>query len=319
MQDFLENITSDFKNIWRYERFYPHKFLPSEKLYIDDLFTPIEDSKYLDGVNLCLKREDKNITGSLKSRGVAYQIAVAKQNKINRFVISTSGNAGITSSIFLNKYGGDIIVVTADSIPRKKIHALQKKCKYLLIAKNPMHVAGYISKKYNFFNLRPSRDENSIYGYYSIGFEIYEQLKNIPENIFIYSTSGSSFIGIYESFKILKEQNLIQSIPKMYAVNRNTVRTFRNNKTSEICHKTGGRIIQITREEFDSESFDTSFEGRSVLHAIRKIAPTGKTMAILTGSRYAEIPNIKDDIFRIEKLEDIDMYIKEKFPNSLEL
>jgi threonine synthase len=313
MQDFLNNTTSNFKNIWRYQEFYPHTFSAEEKLYIDDSFTPIEKSEYIPNIDLYLKREDKSETGSLKSRGVGYQISIAKQSNVKNFVIPTSGNAGITASLYLKKYGGNVIVVTSDSIPEKKFFTLQEKCKYLLISKNPIHTAAYISKKYDFYNLRPSKDDNSIYGYYSIGFEIFEQLNKLPDNIFIYSTSGSSFIGIYESLLILRKYNLIKSIPKMFAVRKEGIRTFRLNEVSEICTKTNGEIIEVTPEQFDSENFETSFEGRSALYAVRTKNPTGTTMAILTGSRYKDSLNFQNKITRIENLDDVDCYMKQNF------
>ncbi len=309
MQDFSKKLISDKRNLWRYINFYPKPLSSEDQMHVESCFTPLEKSNYMEECELFLKREDKNETGSLKTRGLAYQLSIAKEEGFNDFVVSTSGNAGITAAIYLKKYGGNLIVITSNNIPQKKIDALKKSCKHLLLASNPTHIANYISLKYNFKNIRPSRDPNSIPGYYSLGFEVFEQNKGLFDNIFIYSSSGSSFIGLYKSFLILKEAGEINQIPKMFAVIRNTVKNFRHNEILKICEETGGQEILVTTEQFDNENFDTSYEGRSVLHAIRKLNPDGKTLAILTGSRYADIEEQTIQAAEIHNLQDVDNYM----------
>jgi len=310
MQEFLSKINLDFENLWRYASFYPDNFSKKEMLYLDNKFTVLEKNKNIKNVNLFLKREDRSITNSLKNRGVSYQLSCAKKEGFDKFVLSTSGNAGITACQFLEKHGGEIIVVTSKNIPKRKIIKLKELCKNLILSNNPPHTANYISKKYYYKNIRPSRDKNSIPGYYSLGFEIFEQLNSVPNNIFTYVTSGSSFIGIYKSFQILKDLKCITKIPALYAVRKIGIKTYRDKEVQEICDKTGGQIIGISTEEHDSEIFKTSFEGRSTLQAVRKTKPMGLTVAILTGSKYPRKEANLDKIHQVSTIEEIDNYFK---------
>jgi len=309
MKDFFNKVNKNHKNLWRYENFYPQKFSPTEQLFIEDSFSPLIESNYLPNIELYLKREDNNITGSLKTRGMAYQLAVAKKEN-NKFVISTSGNAGLTASQYLKKYNGEIIVITSKDIPLRKINALKSHCNNLLISTNPPHTANYISKKYNYKNLRPSKDENSIYGYYSLGFEIFEQLHEAPDHLFTYATSGSSFLGIYDSFKTLEKLGEIDKIPAMYAVRKEGITTYRNKEILEICTKTGGKIINISRQGHDSETLNTSYEGRCTLNAIRQIKPDGTVIGILTGRKYNYDKSDINTITSVKNLQDIDNYMQ---------
>jgi len=312
MQDLFKNLDKSKYNVWRYNYYYPQQLDVKDQLTIDNDFSPLETYN-----DFYIKREDKNKSGSLKSRGISYQLAIAKKNKIDKFVLSTSGNAGITTSLFLKKYGGNLIVVTSENVPDRKIEKLKNTCSHLLIAKNPTHIANYISKKYSLKNLRPSRDQNSIPGYYSLGFETYEQIQQDIDNIFIYSSSGSSFIGLFESFKILKKLNIISKIPKMFATRRQNVVNFRHKQVLDICHQTGGKEIIVNNTDFDAIDFDTSHEGRSAMFAALKENPTGTTVIYLTGKKYTETfdTSLVSPII-ITNLTDVDKYMKSNFINS---
>lgn len=312
MQEFIQKIDQTTENIWRYESFLEESFEPSEKLFLQETFTPFEKSNYLENVDLFLKREDKSITGSLKCRGLAYQLSVAMRKGESKFVISTTGNAGITLQKFLEKYSGEVIVITAKNIHSKKINVLKKVCPNLLFAKNPPHIANFISNKYGYKNFRPSKDDTSIPGYLSLGFEIFEQVKGkLPANIFTYVTSGSSFIGLYQSFLKLKELNLISALPRMYAVRADHVTTYRDNEVKKITEETSGEIITVSQKEYDNERFDTSYEGRSTIFAVRKLMPKGSVLAILTGEKYTE-EETNQEIPEIITLSDVERYM-EKF------
>jgi len=313
MQSFEENIISCFTNLWRYAGFYPEGFALEKQLYIDKKFTKLEKSKHIKNIDLYLKREDQSLTGSLKSRGLAYQLSIAKKENYKKFVISTSGNAGITTNEFLKKYGGELIVITSDSIPDYKIQTLKENCKNLIIADNPPHIANYISKKYGYKNLRPSRDANSIPGYYSLGFEIYEQLKKAPDHIFTYSTSGSSFIGIFSAFKILKEMKCIKKIPALHAVHKKGIKTYRKDQIDKICKLSSGNIIEIQTKEHDSEIFNTSFEGRCTLQAIRKIKPKGLVVGIITGQKFPLSKHKQNNFYKVNNIKDVDKFMHETF------
>ena len=59
--------------------------------------TPLESFVYK-GIEVLVKREDANVTGSHKDRGIWPLLDFYRKKKIEKFAISSSGNAGISAA-----------------------------------------------------------------------------------------------------------------------------------------------------------------------------------------------------------------------------
>jgi len=221
MSIFQNKITKNKKGVWRYIEFYDKLIKSENRISLNNSKTreiEIESvNKLLNISHLYFKREDENKTGSLKDRSLAYQISLAKQNNKKELVISTSGNAGIAAAAYCQKAGIKLYIFISPETEKAKIAEMQKYNPVIIKSKRAIRLANYLAAKYKIENLRPSANNSSIEGFKAITFEIFENLGEV-DAIFTFVTSGSSFVGIGRAYKYLLENEEIEKMPRLYAV-----------------------------------------------------------------------------------------------------
>ena len=226
MQLFFSLINSKRENLWRYGYFYP-KISAKYHYSLENNFSPLEKSSYLADLfslkSLYFKREDKNVTGSHKTRSLAYQVAAAKADKVKKLVISSTGNAAINAVRYavLAKLPLKIFYSQKRiNNDQAKFGELKKYQPDIEVVDSPGTAVSAFTQKEKARDLRPSRDYNSIIGFRSLGFEIFEQVSDLNKNdaIFLFGTSGSSLLGIYEALEVLKKLKAINSFPQIHLV-----------------------------------------------------------------------------------------------------
>lgn len=185
------------------------------------------------GVELRLKNEGKNPTGSFKDRGLAIGIALGVACGAKRFCLPTQGNAGIAASLFSARLGLDsALVYMPDGYQGSFYHracelygasvrffganiaAAGARMREDLRAELERGEAVDIS---TFFE--PGRLE----GKKTLGLEIWEHFaaEGLPEWILYPTGGGTGLVGIWKAFRELLELGLIepeQSLPRMVAV-----------------------------------------------------------------------------------------------------
>ena len=228
MLNFKNKINKNEKSVWRYADFYDEFIKPENRLSLNNSPNEGDTSTCrlqnnvakvdLPNINhLYFKREDQNLTGSLKDRSLAYQVSLAKQNNKKELLISTSGNAGIAAAAYCQKAGIKLYIFISPETEKAKITEMQKYNPIIIKSKRAIRFANYLSAKYKIENLRPSTNDSSIEGFKSIAFEVVENLGEV-DAIFTFVTSGSSFVGIGRAYKYLLKNKEIKKMPKLYAV-----------------------------------------------------------------------------------------------------
>ncbi|MDF1497886.1 MAG: pyridoxal-phosphate dependent enzyme [Patescibacteria group bacterium] len=356
MSNFQDRINKQEKSIWRYAEFY-NEFIKSEnRLYLEDvIFQQAQDNtfmimkaKLLKNINyLYFKREDENLTGSLKERSLAYQVSLAKQNGKKELVISTSGNAGIAAAAYCQESGIKLYVFISIETEKAKIAQMQKYNPIIIKSKKAIRLANYLSAKYKIENLRPSINDSSIEGFKSIAFEIFEKLEEV-DALFTYVTSGSSFVGIARAYKYLKDAGEIKKIPKLFAVQSGEIfsvaeefgkidkkenssagklgvkNTKRKNEIIEFIKLSKGSGIYINDKEIkearkllEKNNIYTSPEGCASFAAIIKEEKKNnfdKVVCILSGKKRENTSQINEEAIKIaESFNDIDNMMSGKF------
>lgn len=257
MSTFQKKIEKTEKGVWRYAELYDKFVKPENRLSLNGVSTrevEIESiNRLLDMSHLYLKREDKNPTGSIKDRSLAYQVSLAKQNGLKELIISTSGNAGISAAAYCQKAGIKIYIFISPKTEEAKIAEMQKYNPIVIESTRAIRLANYLSAKYKIKNLRPSINDDSIEGFKSIAFEIFENLGEI-DALFTFVTSGSSFVGIGRAFEYLLESGEIKRMPKLFAVQSGNIfsiaREFDNiNYEKKNCDSAGKLGVKNTRRK----------------------------------------------------------------------
>ncbi len=168
----------------------------------------IADSIGID--SLYFKMEKDNPSGTHKDKAFFNMMEKYTQKGVDKFTMSTSGNAAISAVYWIIENNRkdiclDIFVSkNIDPEKEKKILNLISETPNTNIHKSdrPKTDAIRFSRENNSTLLRTSVDELSVEGYKTIGQELYETLKNdiYHYHIFIPTSSGATFMGIYKFF-----------------------------------------------------------------------------------------------------------------------
>lgn len=350
MSSFQDKIQKTEKGIWRYANFYDEFIKPENRLSLDNGSMgeiEIESMNKLLNINhLYFKREDKNITGSIKERSLAYQVSLAKQNGKKELVISTSGNAGIAAATYCQKAGIKLYIFISPETEKAKIAEMQKYNPIIIESKRAIRLANYLSAKYKIENLRPSVSDSSIEGFKSIAFEVFENLGEV-DAIFTFVTSGSSFVGIGRAYRYLYENKEINKLPKLFAVQGGNIfsvtEEFKNKLDNEgdtstrrlqagrfgakntrrkkeiinLIKSSGGRGIYINDNEvarakniLKNNNIHTSLEGCASFAGALKINKEDKfdkIVCVLSGKARGKINEINENkIYKAESFDEVD-------------
>jgi threonine synthase len=297
------------QGIWRYAYLYPpidSRF----RLTLNEGDTPMVEIE-----KIFFKREDENPTGSIKDRGVAYQISNAYQLGQKNLVISSSGNAAISAAAYCCLGKMSLTAFVSPKIDKEKLEMLQKFRAQVTLSRKPISEAVKLAKQKNFRNLRPSTDKLAVEGFKSIAFEIYEDLGEI-EAIFLPVSSGTSLAGVAYGFEILG------LLPKIFAVQTTAVHpiagvfdqdftptrtnlatalvaryTPKRREVISLIKKSGGSGLVVSDEDIkkalrwlSGRGIDSGAEGGAALAGLFKAKKKGlsfkKPVCLLTGALF---------------------------------
>lgn len=167
--------------------------------------------------NLFFKREDQNPTGSVKDRGLAYQISHYVHQGHRNFVISSSGNAAISAAQYCQQAGCTLTAFVSPHTDAGKLSLLRRQSAEIQMHPRPIWAAQKFSREKNSINLRASHDPVGSVGYQTIAYELSEQSSPPIAALFLPVSSGTTLIGIVQGFNQL---NL--AIPPIHCVQTST-------------------------------------------------------------------------------------------------
>ncbi len=207
-------------SIWSYKQIKNNIEL-NNYLTLNEGNTPVDKLKIND-INILLKREDTNPTGSWKDRGTAYKISKLKELKIKEAVISSSGNAAISYLEYANKLYPELklnIIVSKTNIDPKKLEIIKSKVDS---TQHTLYQDDHAKKlraqivARGVYNLSASIDSEVLAGYWSLGFEIYKITKNMNSSktgIFVPVSSGTALVGMIQGLSEMIQDEY--SMPKI--------------------------------------------------------------------------------------------------------
>ena len=237
-----EIIDATKNSMWRYR-----KVLPIEQdkniVTLGEGMTPLIPLDVLANqynVQLLLKDESYNPTGSFKARGLAMAISKAKELGVKACVIPTAGNAGGAMSAYCAKAGLDAYVY----MPKKTPKTFAKECEFFgakvtYVDGNIGDCAAQIKKDKldNCFDISTLKEPFRIEGKKTMGYEIAEQLNFEIPDVVIYPTGGGTgLIGIWKAFQEMQQMGWIGAKkPRMVVVQTTAcypiVKAFQEGKT----------------------------------------------------------------------------------------
>ncbi len=230
-------------NVWRFAELMPvqdHRY----RFTLGEGGTPLLHLKRVGGrqglMNLFLKDEGQNPTGTFKSRGLGVAVSRAVELGITDFVIPTAGNAGAALAAYCARTGAIAHVY----MPRDAPDLIKNSVK--LFGGNLVLVHGLISDAGNvaevegklrgWFNVSTLKEPYRVEGKKTMGLELAEQLNWTLPDVIVYPTGGGTgIIGMWKAFEELTKMGFIEdALPRMVSVQAEgcapIVRAFKEGK-----------------------------------------------------------------------------------------
>ena len=204
-------------------------FLPVEKKYFPPVpldFTPLwQSERLLDKTgfpNLYLKDDTRQLTGSLKDRASLLVAAFARREGIREITVASTGNAGSSMAGIGAAAGLKITLFLPKTAPKAKmIQALQYGARVIPVDGNydrAFDLSLAYSQKGGTLSRNTAYNPLTIEGKKTVSLEIFQQLKDLPDVVFVPVGDGVILSGVYKGFRDLKEQGLTDRIPHVVAV-----------------------------------------------------------------------------------------------------
>jgi threonine synthase len=174
-------------------------------------------------VDLFIKDEGQNPTGTFKSRGLCAAVSKACELGVKEFVMPSAGNAGAALAAYATRANCKAHVFVPKDAPQfiqKEISAMGGD---LILIDGLISDAGRIareSSKPEWFDVSTLKEPYRVEGKKTMGLEIAEQLDwELPDVIVYPCGGGTGIVGMWKAFSELEELDMIDNKrPRMIAV-----------------------------------------------------------------------------------------------------
>lgn len=307
-------LNSSSNTIWQFNGFYKTKIQPQYQVVLQESYTPLVETT-INGAKVFLKREDQSAVGSHKFRPLSYQTAYLLQQGLHEATLSSSGNAAIAMSKISALYPIKSYIFIAPNTSQGKKSNISTQNTVIFESKLAPRLSNYLAKKTDISQLRPSKDDNAIEGYKSLGFEIFEQNPNV-DAIFLCVTSGASLLGVYEAYATTTK------MPALHCVfGQGKVAPHRLTKLKEVVKNSGGKIWELDEKELEEakkllsvNGIETSIEGVKAFLASQKARDEfnyQSPVVVFSGKKWQinEQSNQSAQFIKVENMQDLDEVI----------
>jgi threonine synthase len=207
----------DRPGLWQYESLLPVSGVPD--FFADDVGdTPIVSEPVLGaqhGVELYLKNEGANPSGSFKDRGLAVAVALGRACGAERFCLPTQGNAGVAASLFSARLGlpGAMVYMPEgyqDGIYHREAELFGAEVRFSganIAASGKQMREDFAEELANgtFVDMSTFFEPGRLEGKKTMGLEIFDQLgaDGLPDFILYPTGGGTGLVGIWKAFQEL--------------------------------------------------------------------------------------------------------------------
>ena len=283
-------------NLWKYKECLP---VDAEKrVSLDEGGTPFCRCEKLGkelGIDLYVKVEGSNPTGSFKDRGMTLGVSMAKQLGKNIVACASTGNTSASMAVYAAKAGmPGVVLLPAGHVALGKVaQALMHGAKVISIRGNfdraleMVHELCVSHGIYLLNSINPYRLE----GQKTIGFEAVDQLGCVPDRFVLPVGNAGNISAVYKGLTEWKEIGFIDSLPKMTAIQAEgampVVNAIKGNLPEVVVEKNPETVASAIR-------IGAPVNAEKALRAIRE---TNGTAEFVTD---AEILAMQRDLARLE-------------------
>ncbi len=231
--DYKKNLLSQFiksnKNftIWNYLPLLPveqDSVITKIQVYKTPLLKSINLGPQLGLKNLFFKDETKLPSGSLKDRASAIVVAYGLQNKKEKFITASTGNAGCALACISAMVAVKSRIVVPKTAPKAKLLQIKVYGAEIFPYDGNYddcfdYVLNLCNEDKTWFNRSTGVNPFTREGKKTVSFEIWEQLGfKPPDIVFVPIGDGNIISGVWKGFRELFNCKEISSLPKIIGV-----------------------------------------------------------------------------------------------------
>jgi threonine synthase len=223
-----DEISSRKKGMWRW-----HELLPiaheENVVFLGEGDTALlrvpNLGRELGLMNLFVKDESTNPTGSFKARGLASAVSRAKELGIKKVIIPTAGNAGGAMAAYAARANIQAIIYMPRDTPRANVEESRMAGAEVILIdgliSDAAGMAGEKARAEGWFDLSTFKEPYRVEGKKIMGYELAEAFDWTLPDVIIYPTGGGTgLVGMWKAFDELEELGWLESTkrPRMVAV-----------------------------------------------------------------------------------------------------
>ncbi len=159
------------------------------------------------GLNLWLKDETRNPTGSMKDRAMSVAFSKARQQGIGRTILLSAGGAGIAAAAYAARSGITNVVVVPEDAPSSRVLLCHLYGSKLVQVKgnveDVLEIVKFASQSGEFLEVSTYRRANPYQAEApkTIAYEIAESMHALPAAVVVPIGGGGTLAGIYQGFR----------------------------------------------------------------------------------------------------------------------
>ncbi len=173
------------------------------------------------------KLEFMNPTGSFKDRGTATMMSVAVERGVTEVVEDSSGNAGASVAAYAARAGIRAHVFAPSTAPEAKLGQIRVYEAQTHAVPGPREASTDAAVEFQRENHMVYASHNLspyfVEGTKTFAYEVAAQMSPAPDHIVIPVGNGSLLMGCWKGYSELMSQGVVDSMPKLYAIQAEAV------------------------------------------------------------------------------------------------
>ncbi len=211
-------------DMWRYRDLLPLLPADAPAVTLGEGGTPLLPSALLEGVELYLKDETRNPTGSHKDRALALAATHARFIGAQTMIVVSAGSTGISNAAYATRAGLSSIAVVSAGVPAARLAPLRILGSRIVSVEAPVDslfgAVDEIARRRGLYHSSTMRRVNPVQANAgrTIAYEIIDTLGRAPDLLVMPVGGGGTLAAIHEGFVDLLALGRIARLPRLIAV-----------------------------------------------------------------------------------------------------
>ncbi|HXG85523.1 MAG TPA: threonine synthase [Pyrinomonadaceae bacterium] len=223
-----ESLKTRSSDLWRYREVLPVEN-ESNIVSFGEGWTPLLTANRLAKslsikLNLFIKDESTNPTGSFKARGMSAAVSMAKELGVKRVAAPSAGNAAGALSAYASRAGMETFIFMPSDTPRANVVECEQTGANVTLVDGLITDCGKIvadrKDAEGWFDVSTLKEPYRAEGKKTMGYELAEQFDwNLPDVVLYPTGGGTGLIGMWKAFDEMEAMGWIgKKRPRMVSV-----------------------------------------------------------------------------------------------------